>query len=123
MKYDMDKSKLSVFASRVRALRRVLNMTQEETSKALNVHRTSYTKYETDVAMPDAECMRNMALLFNVSLDYLMDLSDKTHRDTLDPEGMEESEIAMLAEFRRLNKTQRRRLTEMAIAMRRGDMK
>ena len=123
MKYNMDKSRLSVFASRVRNLRRMLNMTQTETSKALNVHRTSYTKYETDVAIPDAECIRNMALLFNVSMDYLMNLSDKTQRDTLDPEGMEDTEIALLAEFRRLNKRQRRRLTEMAIAMRNGELK
>ncbi len=124
MKYKTDRDDLSTFASRVRYLRRVKNISQIDAAKALNVHRTAYTKYETDNAKPGIDCMRDMAVLFDVSLDYLMDLSDHTwHDETVESKGMEDTEIALLAEFRRLNKTQRRRVVDMVIAIRRGEQK
>ncbi len=121
-KYRIDRDNLSPFAKRVKALRHVKEMTQEETARALNVHRTSYTKYETDTAMPDAECLRDMAVFFNVSIDYLMNLSDRSGRDTVMETGMPENELQLLAEFRRLNKKQQLRLLEYIVAMRRGQV-
>ena len=120
--YRIDRDNLSPFAKRVKALRHVKEMTQEETARALNVHRTSYTKYETDTAMPDAECLRDMAVFFNVSIDYLMDLSDKSGRDTVQENGMEEAELQVLAEFRRLNKKQQSKLLQYIAALRRGQL-
>lgn len=120
--YRIDRDNLSPFAKRVKALRQVKEMTQEETARALNVHRTSYTKYETDTAMPDAECLRDMAVFFNVSIDYLMNLSDKSGRETVMETGMPEGELQLLAEFRRLNKKQQRHLLEYIVAVRRGQV-
>ncbi len=117
--YRIDRDNLSVFAKRVKALRHIKAMTQEETARALNVHRTSYTKYETDTALPDVECLREMAVFFNVSMDYLMDLSDKSGRETVMETGMPESELQLLAEFRRLNQKQQRQLLEHIVAVRR----
>ena len=119
--YRIDRDNLSPFAKRVKALRHIKSMTQEQAARALNVHRTSYTKYETDTAMPDAECLRDMAVFFDVSLDYLMNLSDKAGRDAVE-NGMEESELQMLSEFRRLNKKQQRQLLEYIVALRRGQV-
>lgn len=120
--YRIDRDNLSTFAKRVKALRHIKEMTQEETARALNVHRTSYTKYETDTAMPDAECLRDMAVFFNVSIDYLMDLSDKSGRDTVQENGMEEAELQVLAEFRRLNKKQQSKLLQYIVSLRRGQL-
>lgn len=121
-RYRIDRDNLSPFAKRVKALRHIKEMTQEETARALNVHRTSYTKYETDTAMPDAECLRDMAVFFDVSIDYLMNLSDKSGRDTVQNTGMEEGELQMLSEFRRLNKKQQKQLLEYIVAVRRGQV-
>ncbi len=119
-KYRVDRDNLSTFAKRVKALRTIKAMTQEQTAKALCVHRTSYTKYETDMAIPDVEIMRNMAVFFDVSTDYLMDLTNMSGRDTVEKSGMHENELQILAEFRRLSQKQQLELIAIAVKMRRG---
>ena len=107
----MAKSERSPLAARIVSLRRARGMTQEEAARALNVHRTSYTKYETDAAMPDVECLANMARLFGVSADYLLGLTARTGQDAQEA-GFSEEELQLLLRFRRLTKRKRQKLIE-----------
>lgn len=107
----MIKAERSPLATRIVELRRVRGMTQEATARALNVHRTSYTKYETDAAMPDVDCLARMAALFEVSTDYLLGLDDRTGRDAATA-GLTEEELRLVVRFRRLGKRRRQKLVE-----------
>ena len=63
---------ISVFSARLRELRKSMHLTQEDIANALNIHRTTYTKYETGKANPDQKCLLQMAELFHVSVDHLL---------------------------------------------------
>lgn len=107
----MAKKERSALAARIVELRRAGGMTQEEAARALNVHRTSYTKYETDAAMPDVECLANMARLFGVTADYLLGLDERTGHD-MQRVGLTEEEVHLVVRFRRLAKRKRQALLE-----------
>ena len=60
------------FRERLLRLRKQSGMTQQAVADALNIHRTSYTKYETGVVTPDHQGLMTLADLFGVSVDYLV---------------------------------------------------
>ena len=59
-----NKMKRSVFAHRLRMLRRQMGVTQKEIAQSLNIDRSTYAYYETD--------KRRIASIFHVSTDYLL---------------------------------------------------
>ena len=66
------KKKRSVFAHRLRILRRQTGVTQKEIAQSLNIDRSTYAYYETDKTNPDLITLRRMANIFQVSTDYLL---------------------------------------------------
>ena len=62
----------TVFGNRLRDLRRQTHLTQQEVANHLQIHRTTYTKYETGVVAPDRQALVTLAQLFNVSVDTLL---------------------------------------------------
>ena len=93
------------FSARLRTLRKTAHLTQEDVAARLNIHRTTYTKYETAKASPDQACLLQLAEMFHVTVDYLLgkeaspdtELQDGTAVLTLNAQ-----EQAMLALFRQL---------------------
>lgn len=61
------------FGSRLRQLRLENNMTQEILSKKLNISRAAVGRYETNERFPDKDTLKNIANIFNVSIDYLLE--------------------------------------------------
>lgn len=101
----------SAFATRLRALRRGCGMTQEDIAAALNMHRTTYTKYETDKANPDRACLVHLAELFGVSVDFLIGsdaYATQEMKDTLHEVALNRQERRMLTAYRALTDEQRR---------------
>jgi transcriptional regulator with XRE-family HTH domain len=47
-------------------------MTQEDLSKDLNVSRATVGRYETNERFPDKNILKNIADIFDVSIDYLL---------------------------------------------------
>lgn len=68
--------KKSVFASRLRQLRRQCGITQKEIAQSMNIDRSTYAYYETDKTNPDLNTLRRLALIFQVSADYLLGIDD-----------------------------------------------
>ena len=66
-----NKMKRSVFAHRLRMLRKQTGVTQKEIAQSLNIDRSTYAYYETDKTNPDLNTLRRMANIFHVSTDYL----------------------------------------------------
>lgn len=114
----MEDLQLAAFPARLRELRSANKWTQEEMAEKLNLHRTTYTKYETGKANPDRECLMQLAQLFHVSVDYLLGQGDVPEESELeDGEAvlrLSAQEQELLSAFRRMPDSQRKRLLDQA---------
>jgi len=64
------------FKDRLIQLRKENNMSREELANKLNLSYSAISKYETGIRTPDDDIKKKIAEYFNVSLDYLMGVSD-----------------------------------------------
>lgn len=106
----MEKKPRSVFAERLRYLRKAQKMTQGEIASTLRIDRTTYTKYETDKSCPDQKGLIMLAKAFDVSVDYLLGntpLQVGVLRDDPGNVYCTDQEMQLLVLFRRLNAGQK----------------
>ena len=66
-----------ILAERLSLLRKERDMTQKEVSQELGISLNSYQRYETEEREPTAPILVQMAKFYNVSLDYLVGLTDE----------------------------------------------
>ncbi|MBU3179075.1 helix-turn-helix domain-containing protein [Clostridium estertheticum] len=64
------------FNNRLRALRQDKDLTQDALAKALNIDRKTLSNYETAYRTPSIYLVVKMANYFEVSVDYLLGLTD-----------------------------------------------
>lgn len=57
---------------RISTLRKKFKLSQQELSEILFVTRQAISKWENGKSMPLLECLCDMSILFNVSVDYLI---------------------------------------------------
>ncbi len=69
----------------LKTLRKAHGFTQAEVASALNLSRTSYTKYENDVHMPNAEQIQLIASLFGVSPAEILAPIESSNVKTINP--------------------------------------
>lgn len=62
---------------RLRLLRTERELTQEELGKVLGVGKTTISQYESEVRKPDADMLKRIAQFFDVSVDYLLGLTEE----------------------------------------------
>lgn len=67
----------TMFGDNLLKLRKQKKLTQNEIAEILGVARTTYSSYEQNRRMPDAEIQIKIADYFDVSLDYLHDRSEQ----------------------------------------------
>lgn len=76
---------------KLRKIRNELGLTQEDVAKKIGVTRSAYTQYETGKRSPDLETLKLIARTFNVSIDFLLDVSSvetaQTTNTKLTPEN------------------------------------
>lgn len=65
-----------MLGEKIAALRRERKMRQEDLAKMLGVSRQAISNYEKGERHPDPQMLSRLARLFNVSSDYLLDLTD-----------------------------------------------
>ncbi|WP_225433483.1 helix-turn-helix domain-containing protein [Limosilactobacillus reuteri] len=68
-----------VTENRIRELRHKKNMTLKELGNALSMRDNTLNQYENNKREPKLETWRKLANFFNVSVEYLMGLSDQPH--------------------------------------------
>ena len=117
----MNREERSAFALRLRTLRKAAHLTQGEVAERLNIHRTAYTKYETDRANPDKTCLVTLAELFGVSVDELLGkeappviVTLQDAMDTVVAVELTPREQAMLVAFRSLTDEQKKQLMKFS---------
>ena len=62
-----------MFNEKLKELRKKKGLTQEDLASELNVSRQAITKWESGDGATDIDNLRNIALFFHVSVDYLID--------------------------------------------------
>ena len=76
------------FATRLKKLRGIAELSQEQLADKLKVSRGSIGYYENTGRVPDIEFLDRTATLFGVSFDYLMGYSDNMNKDYEDIGGL-----------------------------------
>lgn len=64
------------FAKRLKELRQENNYTQSNVAEKLGIRQQSYARYESGAGEPNLETLVAIAKLFNVSVDYLLGVSE-----------------------------------------------
>lgn len=64
------------FSQRLKHLREDKGLIQRELAEKLNVSRATITQYENNNRFPDQEMLKKIASFFNVSIDYLLGMTD-----------------------------------------------
>lgn len=62
---------------RVRELREARNLTQNDVCKVIGIQQPQYNRYETGKRDFPLPYIIDVALLFNTSVDYILELSDE----------------------------------------------
>ena len=60
----------------LRALREDRDLKQKDMARLLKIHQTTYSDYELGRLNIPISILKQMALYFNTSVDYLLDLTD-----------------------------------------------
>lgn len=66
-----------VFPTRLRQIRQQRKLTQEQLGKKVNVTKVSISGYESGNRTPDMETLQKLAEALDVSVDYLLGLTDE----------------------------------------------
>jgi transcriptional regulator with XRE-family HTH domain len=67
----------------IKELRKGRKLTQSELGKLLSVSDKAISSYETNIATPPAATLREMAGIFNVSIDYIMGTKSRTKKEVI----------------------------------------
>lgn len=74
--YSSEANKKALFPSQLRDLRKKKGISQETLAHDLGVSKSTIGLYETGDTLPDAKTLRDLAVYFGVSADWLLGLSD-----------------------------------------------
>lgn len=67
-----------MYLKRVRELREARNLTQNDVCKVIGIQQPQYNRYETGKRDFPLAYVIEVALLFNTSVDYILELSDES---------------------------------------------
>lgn len=87
------------FAERLRITRKECKLTQKEAAKALGITEGAYCSYEKGKREPNLEKLVKLSNLFDVSVDFLLNIN-KYKKDA----ELNQTEQKLLEIFRQLNK-------------------
>ena len=63
---------ISSMGTRIKELRKIKNISQEELANKLSVSRQTISKWESDIVSPDINNMEMISKFFEVSIDYII---------------------------------------------------
>lgn len=80
-----------MISTKIRKLRMNFNLSQVELAKHLGVTKQCFSNWENDNILPSVDMLIKLSKFFNVSTDYLLDLSNQIN---IDVSGLNDTEIA-----------------------------
>lgn len=100
---------MSDFGSRLKNIRKNKNITQKELAKNIKVAQSTIANYEKNLRFPGSEILRQLSDELDISVDYLLGLTELEVKDSLDSEYDLESVYTHLLDILLLGKTQEAR--------------
>lgn len=110
-------------AEKLRHWREACALSQKQVADALNIDRTTYTKYESGSTQPNLDTIVKIAAIYNISpLELLpMDVSEQKSvhrlRDVVQSNSpiyqLAKDERGLIAKYRALSKEEKQRIHEM----------
>ena len=91
--------------NRIKDLRTDIDKTQENFAKELNMHKTTYVRYENGDREPPFEFIIKLANFYNVSIDYIAGRTND--KKGFNKSDLPELEVDLLKKFRSLSEQQR----------------
>ena len=82
-----------VLGPRIRQLREQHKMSQEQLGRLIDRSKSVISSYENNIKIPPLDILRQVAVIFNVSLDYLVGI-DKT--EMVSVEGLSQQQKLLL---------------------------
>ncbi len=67
------------FGVRLKELREAKHLSQTDVAERLDVTRSTVSGYECNTITPSVEQLVKLAVLYNTSLDYMMDMENRYH--------------------------------------------
>ena len=67
---------MEIFANRLKELRTQQKLSQRDMAEKLHIKQQSYSRYELATGEPSLATLREIAIFFDVSTDYLLGLED-----------------------------------------------
>ena len=61
----------------LKKIRKSCNLTQEELADKLHIKQNTYSQYENGLREPSIEILKQLAVLFETSVDYIVGLTDE----------------------------------------------
>lgn len=95
----MDNTQVYDFGSRIKQLRKVNKLTQAGLAKKLGVSKETIYRYENNIQDPSLARTKQLAIILNTSLDYLMGLDNSY---TIRFPNLSDKEYSTLIEFIRI---------------------
>ena len=80
-------------AERIQFLREENNLTQSDLARELGITRSSVNAWEQGISVPSTQYIKELAILFNVSTDYLLGLNEDP---VIRIEGLADDDYKML---------------------------
>lgn len=89
MKTARDTAPVIQFGQRLRMLRQQCKLTQQGVADRLQIHRTTYNKYEAGNVTPDQQGLVRLAEVFGVTVDYLLGCTEEPSAGLADGDAQE----------------------------------
>ncbi|HOL11059.1 MAG TPA: helix-turn-helix transcriptional regulator [Bacillota bacterium] len=88
-------------AGNLKKLRKAKKLTQSELAKQLNVSTSTIAMYETAKREPDYKTLAKIANFFEVSIEQLLDIDNKTTPKSISLDTLSEDEADLILYIRR----------------------
>lgn len=85
-----------MISEKIKQLRKKNGYTQLELAKELGLTRSSVNAWEQDISIPSTKYIRELAKLFGVSTDYLLDMDESS---TVNVSGLEVKDVQAIYEI------------------------
>ena len=85
-----------MIADKIKDLREKQGLTQSSLSKQLGITRSSVNAWELGISVPSTQYLVELAYLFSVSTDYLLDLNNTA---TVSVAGLSEKDVQLICEI------------------------
>jgi len=93
--------------------RKALGITKQEAAKLIGISQPAYLRYESGERSPSVQIVKEIALAFNTSVEYLMGESDNKALDTIVITKNNQPELfQIVSDFQRIDSSQLDRLKE-----------